>query len=103
MRVDANVTHSVAFVNIKEGDGFLHSGKAYIKLKEFIKDQSITRDYHHSTAVELGGWNAVRLNDGQPGAFKHDTSVTPKRLRISRTRGPTPQKRSSPPRPRRRE
>lgn len=70
--IEEHVAENVkCFERVETGECFMHASLAYIKM-DFIKVEPCG---HQGSTNRLGGYNAVRLSNGQPGSFQDDTSV----------------------------
>lgn len=75
MKVDLDaVRESTQFKDVVPSDGFMHSGKLYIKFTELVRTHM---DQHGLDACtrDIGGYNCVCLENGRPGSFKDTTHV----------------------------
>jgi len=75
MKVDLDtVRESTKFEDVKPSDGFLHSGKLYIKFTELVLVDMRQHGLDGCTR-DIEGFNCVCLENGRPGSFKDTTHV----------------------------
>ena len=81
MKVDISIHCGTCFGSIREGESFIHSNRPYMRMEFIPIDKNCKRGTDGSTR-DLGGYNAVRLDDGRPGSFQDDTRVGRKDLMV---------------------
>ena len=82
VELDTIQTTSV-FGDVKPSDGFLYSGHLYMKLESLVHVAKYVGNLSGNT-LELGGYNAVRVDVGRPGSFQDSTPVRPVKVVVVR-------------------